>query len=624
MKKTVRRYLVFTLALLGASCAPALINPNFTPVNLVKDADLIVAIRLQEIDSKDHAVANVVNCLKGASPGKTLTVDFSRPGKKEDVAYLKRLLAGKKEPLAMIFVGKGEDGSPLSKMSIESKWVVIDQPDTDGLWAMDVIDDRFQEVWAGGTDMLLKMCEALIADPSTDVPVKTLFSWGTKLAVGKVPGKVSLSQAIDITGKGNTSLFIASDAGDKVFGWDAATAALVDLTAKLKLSSKSVQSAWGDFNGDGLLDLASWDGKKLTLWLQGADGAFTPADVSIEPNKAGCLGLTAMEAGVAGRAGILWSSSGAPVLLVPDAQKSGLFVPRPLPVGSASVRDPGGAGKCLVADFDSDGLPDVIQPFANGSLFFKGLGSGRFAEATVSSVALGAGRSAAFLGDWALAGTLDIFTVAEDAPHIWQNAGNGRFIDQFGMPLQQNLAGELTYISKPFGVCGTTCDFNCDGMQDILLCYSQMTAPQLFFNRGFRSFGHGHGVDLAENALLSGISRGQQAGLVADLDGDGSQDLLIVTLQGDVICFLHNAGGDPAHVVRVSLPPGGAFAGPLTVIAADGTKRSAWVVAPGTDAYLGRSEAGVAEFSWQLPGGAVQKKSIPVENKPVRFVLPAK
>ncbi|MDD4892052.1 MAG: hypothetical protein PHU85_19190, partial [Phycisphaerae bacterium] len=149
MSRNKRLALGLALILLAAPSSQGLINPNFTPANLMKDAELVLAIRLHEVDAKGRAVADVVKCIKGESPGKTLTVDFSRPGKKEDAAYLKRMIAGQKETPAMIFVGKGENGEPLSKLSIESKWVVIDKPDENGLWAIDVIDGRFQDVWAG-------------------------------------------------------------------------------------------------------------------------------------------------------------------------------------------------------------------------------------------------------------------------------------------------------------------------------------------------------------------------------------------------------------------------------------------------------------------------------------------
>jgi hypothetical protein len=109
---------------------------------------------------------------------------------------------------------------------------------------------------------------------------------------------------------------------------------------------------------------------------------------------------------------------------------------------------------------------------------------------------------------------------------------------------------------------------------------------------------------------------------VADLDGDGAQDFAVVSLDGDVVFFPHVTAGEPVNVLRVALPPGGAFAGPLTVTASDGRKQNTWVASPGADAFLSRPGAGAVEFSWQLPGGEVQKKSIDVENKSVRFVLP--
>jgi hypothetical protein len=75
----------------------------------------------------------------------------------------------------------------------------------------------------------------------------------------------------------------------------------------------------------------------------------------------------------------------------------------------------------------------------------------------------------------------------------------------------------------------------------------------------------------------------------------------------------------------VALPLGGPTLGPVTVSAAnDRRPLGAWLVAPGTgNAFLGRIDPGQVKLTWQLPGGKAEEKSFTLEDKPIRFVLPA-
>ena len=75
--------------------------------------------------------------------------------------------------------------------------------------------------------------------------------------------------------------------------------------------------------GDGRLDLASSDGKALTIWSQGADGTFASAAVAEKP-EGDCMGLAAMDAGVKGRPESGLGPAGrAPVLLVRTRTRPG-------------------------------------------------------------------------------------------------------------------------------------------------------------------------------------------------------------------------------------------------------------------------------------------------------------
>ena len=78
-----------------------------------------------------------------------------------------------------------------------------------------------------------------------------------------------------------------------------------------------------------------------------------------------------------GFSGLLVSGKAAPILVAFRAGARPAVAP--LVSKNVNVSKYGKAGACIVADLDGDTMPDAIQPFARGSLFFKGLAPGKFA-----------------------------------------------------------------------------------------------------------------------------------------------------------------------------------------------------------------------------------------------------
>jgi hypothetical protein len=613
---------LLSLAVLVPS-APALINPNFTPVNLVNEATFILVLKFKPADDKNMAVAEVVKYLKGKdkAPQGALTFDVSQAINKEYVEALRKVLAEQGEEPVLMFVGKGENDEEVALLHMLGKWISLGKTDKPTLFGMFSFDDKMQATWAGGTDMLLLETELLLKYPDTDVPVEVGAQWAEKIELGNVKGKCADLMPVDLDGKGKLRMFIACDQGDRLYFFDKDKNTFVDNAAKMKLASKSLVAAWGDFNGDGRMDLASWDGKALAIWSQSGDGTFAAG----EPVKAAptgqCLGLSAMDAGVPKKAGLLWTGAEGPVLLVPA--DAGAFKAQKLGLGAAKLEPLGKLSRCLVGDLDDDWLADVLQAGEQASLFFKGKGGGAFADAAPCVVALGKSPSAGFLGDWDMDGRLDVFCVAEDTCRLWHNYPGMKFVESI------QRSGEVAYISKPGAIAGNVCDVNNDGLQDMFLVYGANpdTGPQTFFNRGFRSTGHAHKIDITENSLLSDKEReGQQCGYIADFTDDGAQDLAVVLKNGDLFVFPNNVADFSPVCLRVALPVGADAVGPIRVVASN-DKRSlgAWDVTAGTaEAFLGQPEPGVTlTVKWQFPGGKEQKKTVKLQDKPVRILLSA-
>ncbi|MHC4715602.1 MAG: FG-GAP repeat domain-containing protein [Planctomycetota bacterium] len=594
--------------LLWAATAPALINPNFTPVDLVRGADMILVLKLAP-GANGEVKVEVRQVLLGKAPARTPLIDITRGQNKDHLKTIRKIVASGGGAAALLVVGADERGEDAAWMHLGGKWVDLYTEDGRTFEA-DQINKHMEATWAGGTDMLIRCVKYVQAAEHPDVPVRTGAAWADKIALGKVAGKVSAASAVDLAGDGKLALHVASGDGDKLFAHDGKDA-FKDVTAGRKLTAKSLVSTWADMDRNGRCDLASWDGEALTVYAQGADGAFiTRQRLKL---KARCQSLSALHVGAASGPALLIGTAGAPLLLRPDAK--GVLVAQSLDTGKADLKTLGSAGACLVGDLDADALADVLQVFEKGGLFYKASAPGKFAPAVATPIAMGPGPSGACLGDWAGDGRLDVFAATTDGCRLWHNRGKMKFLERL------DRSGEIAYISQAFGFAGQPCDVNNDGRTDVLIVYSDRS-PHIFFNRGFRSFGHSHQLDLQEQSLMPEAAEGLQAGCIADLNGDDAQDMAVVAPGGEVLVFLGEADDESASI-RAALPLGGPFAGPITVTGYAGKRcLGAWNVSPGTSrALFGHHGVKQITLKWTFPGGREQTNVVKVTGKPIRVII---
>ena len=634
----VKRPLACVVALLVtllAAKAHALIDPNFTPIHLVEQSALILELDLKPGKTKDQYIAKIRKVIKGKTALKALTFDLSKAANERHADAFRGLVKASGDQPALFFVGTfltdevgadGMGGDPpktAGYLHVGSKWCDF-QGGENGAWYLTTLAKIREKLWAGGTDMLRRAVDYILQHDDPQVPVNAGAEWsGKPRKVGKFAGKIEAVKPIDLAGNGQFALFVAADKGDHLLVCDRKTRTFKDVTEGKKLGSASQRFAWGDFNGDGTLDLISLNGGRLSLHAQQGDGTFKPAALDLPAGLArSCVGLAALDTGREGFSGLLVSGTSAPILVTFSAEAKPAAAP--LLSKGVDVSKYGKAGASIVADFDGDSLPDVIQPFAKGSLFYRGLAPGKFAPAVACSMHLGRGQGTWCLADFDADGRLDIFTVAEDTSRIWQNQGNGAFADLFG------VSGEIAYISQPSGVDCMVGDVNNDGRQDVLICYDTQS-PHIFFNRGFRSFGHAHMLDLSEKELLNAAESGQRAGCLGDFDGDGAQDMILALPNGEVYACFREVEDGTAYNVTAVLPVKGACKGPVTIVGWEKSGKEpgrqdrcfgAWNVLPGTGAaFIGLDEPGPVTVRWRLPGGKTQEKRIRVENGAVRLEI---
>ena len=622
MGTIIRRYgrvLAWAAALtMGVGRAPALINPNFTPVHLVKDSTLI--LELQVGPAKDgKATARILRVLKGKSDDKTLALALTAFGLDEHRKAAQKLLDSKNGRLACFFVCQTDPagGAPPADgaaakgfLHVEGVWLSFHQGKNKD-WEMIKLDGSLNTVWNGGTDMLIRAAEYVLADPHADLPVKEGIYWAGNKLFATLEGTVHAAMPVDLAGDGKWTLHIAGKGGDRLFRYDAKADELADITAAVKLSAKSKVSTWGDLNGDGQMDLLSCDGEALAVHTQSADRTFVAGKELLKSALIdGCLALTCIDVAKPGRPGVVIGTRASPLLWIPGEARA-------KPIGGAFAgKELGTPGLCLVADFDDDSLPDILQLFEKGSLAYRGKALGQFQNAKPCKPALGAGQSGAFLGDYDADGLLDIFTVCSDGgSKLWTNRGKFEFVDALAM------TGELAYKGASGALGGATGDFNNDGRQDVLFLYAA-EAPRLYFNRGFRSFGLANGLDVVRSGMLPKAEEGQQAGCLADLNGDGVQDMVVVLKSGQAWVFYPEAA-EPPRNLRAALSSKGGCAGPLTVTAYRGARcLGAWNVTAGvSEALVGLTRAGAVVLKWQLPGSKPRERKLTVVNKPLRVVF---
>lgn len=614
--------------------AQALINPNFTPLNLVSDSERIAVVSIKKTDKEGVCSMEVVEVLKGDKEKgkKAMVLDFTKSLNADTKKFLLEHVFKPENTTALFFVGKfndkdapgaaGGEGAEAAEtkafIHIGAKWIDILSGADANTWETLQVSSHMEATWAGGSDMLLRAVRYTLSDTTADFPVKSGARWEDPVQVGKVDDIVRL-RPVDLAGNGKWSIFATSAKGDKLFSFDKAAKKLAEVTAAKKLTSKSIAACWGDFNGDGKLDLASFDGKAVTVFAQQADGTFKSQAVALAADAlATCKALATVDVGQKDKLGLLISGGAAPVIVrdllgkEPKAEA--------LAEGTLDSAPLGKAGESLVADFDGDAIADVMCLFEKGSLLYKGKGGGVFAPAAKCAVALGIGANPACVADFDADGKLDVFTVAEDGERVWQNEGNGKFVDYL------NISGEIAYISKQNGVDCFLCDVNNDGRQDAMITYSGEPGLHVFFNRGFRSFGHAHDLDIQENRLLEQGVAGAKTGCIADFNDDGAQDMLAALPNGEVWILYRSIEDGQTLSAVAALPLSSTYKGPVKVIGWGGERNErclgAWNVIPGvTDAFFGTRDAGKIKIKWQIPGGAEQSADIMVESKPKRIDL---
>ncbi len=248
------------------------------------------------------------------------------------------------------------------------------------------------------------------------------------------------------------------------------------------VGSEPESIAVGDFNGDGIPDLAvanSGSGSVTVLFGNGS-GAFTPA-------------------------------AGTPVTILPNLQ----FL--------------------TVGDFNGDGIQDLVAVSSIGSsvAVMLGNGSGGFTMAAGSPIEVVVGPTAVAVGDFNGDGVQDLaVTSGFNGVAVFLGNGSGAFTKVAGSPFAVGPSAFPEAIAVG--------DFNGDGFQDIVtdnFVGSTSSSISVLLGNGSGGFTVASGIPYA---ALSSSAGGL---VIGDFNGDGIQDLATTDRNSNVMIMLGNGRG---------------------------------------------------------------------------------
>ncbi len=358
---------------------------------------------------------------------------------------------------------------------------------------------------------------------------------------------------MDVTGDGHMDLVLMQAGAQAIrvlhAKSDGSFVELDAVAAGLKAQGHAVACAVGDYDGDGLNDLAVALDDQVLLFRNLGKGKFqdvtAAAGLAAKNKPSGItfidydhdgdldLFLTGSPIAAGGAPNVLWRNNG-----------NKTFTEWTEPTGL------GGSGKtssAILTDFNNDRAVDIAVT-GNGSapLIYVNPREGKYpTQPLYDGGKLPATTGIAVL-DYNKDGWMDIAVTHDGAPGLtlWRNVpgpGNiGRRFERVDLPLQGALRG--------WGL--TAIDIDNDGWIDLAAIVETKAGPQV---RVFRNRGDGTFEDVSHALGLDSVKLHQPRGLIAaDVDGDGAPDLIVTQVNAPPL-LLKNVGANKNHFARLDL-----------------------------------------------------------------------
>lgn len=376
------------------------------------------------------------------------------------------------------------------------------------------------------------------------VPATTLYS-APNVTVGNAPVAIATGdfngdgiEDLAVVNKTDATVSVLLGNGDGTF----------TVSATLTAGTAPVAIVAADLNGDGHVDLAVADSSSgnVEVLLGHGDGTF-----AVAMSTATLGGPTSLALGD-------FNSDGIPDLLVGLKYQGGLVVLLTgvgdgTFVGTAYAAVPGPVS-LAVADFNNDGLPDfAVAGNSNNVSVFLNTGSGSFGSAVTLNVQ--SGQTFAAAGDLNGDGNTDLVVANTGSANLVVILGNGN--GTFQSPATFSTGGTSPY-------CVQIADLNGDGNPDLAVGYLNGRTIDVLLGKGDGTFGST--TTYAAGSLPSSL-------VVGDFNGDGRADLAVANQESNTLAMLLGSG--PANFLAItggnnqSEPISTAFATSLQVLVTD-------------------------------------------------------
>jgi hypothetical protein len=352
-----------------------------------------------------------------------------------------------------------------------------------------------------------------------------------------------------------------------------------ELPAWLPVGQGPTKLVAGDFNRDGIVDLATLNiaDRTVSVLLGIGGGRFAQAI----DYPASDEGFAVSDVDRDGKLDLIVLEDNGDVAVM-GGNDDGSFQSPAVAAHLPSTASAVGAG-----DFDGDGAPDIAV--ANGDVMTVLRGSGTGTFSTPATYAIGYGTYEIAVTDVDRDGTLDLVASGYDGVDVFRGNGDGTF------------QSKLSYTED--GYSGAVGDVTGDGIADLVVPQADQARVALLPGTGAGSFGTPVAI------ATQGDDDYARVTAIGDVDGDGKPDVIV---GGDATTWIVHGHGDGTFDPPQAYPSGGSARAIIaTDLSGDGI----------ADVALASTASGVVTLWLGAAGGVPAPREFPTAHGPTALAL---